>query len=559
MTQIKANLVDVVKRRIFSAQLVYENGHIVKIQELGPEHPGDAYLVPGFVDAHVHIESSMLIPDEFAFAAMEKGTLGSVSDPHEIANVLGMQGIEFMRQRAALTPFKIMFGAPSCVPATPFETAGATLSAQDIETLFSSDSVGYLSEMMNFPGVLHQDPDVMEKLAVAQRYRVPIDGHAPGLKDLAAQKYTEAGISTDHECTTLQEAQDKIAAGMHILIREGSAARDFQALHSLLSSHPQNVMLCSDDKHPDDLLEGHIREQVIKALDLGHELFDVLNAATLNPIRHYGLPLGLLQVGDSMDALLVKDLSSFYIQRAWINGEVVVVNEQCQLPSHPVLPLNLFNASEICAEALKLPHPGGSCRVIEAEDGKLFTRQIVASLPSANGFVTADIDQDILFLAVVNRYHPAPPAVALIKGFGLKEGAIASSVAHDSHNIVAVGTSAQWLAAAINQVIAHKGGLAIASPAHQESIALPVAGLMSDLPAAVVGPAYHRLNSAVQHLGSPLHAPFMTLSFMALLVIPELKLSDKGLFDGTRFRFCSLSANDSEPDIETSFPKDDPS
>jgi len=510
MEKQRANVVDVVAEFLFYGEVSIDKGRIVAIDVLGDEQPSQPYLLPGFVDAHVHIESSMLMPDEFAFAALEKGTLASVSAPHEIANVLGAEGLQLMQRRSALTPFKILFGAPSCVPATPFETAGATVNVQDIHQLFASGDAGYLSEVMNFPGVLNNDPELMKKIAAAKAMDLPIDGHAPGLKGDAAAKYASAGITTDHECTSLQEAHDKLAVGMSILIREGSAAKDFPVPHPLLSSHPDSVMLCSDDKHPDDLLESHIREQVIRALLLGHSLFNVLRAATFNPVTHYGISLGLLQVGDTFDAILVRDLNDFYITSAWINGKQVVKNEGCLLPHHPPECLNNFT---VTVETLRLPHPGLPCRVIVAHDGQLLTRQQIFPMPEKNGMVEADLDNDVLFLTVTNRYHSVPPVVALVKGFGLLEGAIASSVAHDSHNIVAVGTSPEWLEKAVNEVIQHKGGLATASIRGLDSLPLPVAGLMSDHPANIVGPAYRRLNDCAQQMGSSLHAPFMTLVY----------------------------------------------
>ena len=540
MKKIRANVIDVVAKSLYYGEVSVTKGCISTIIRLGEEQSGLPYLLPGFVDAHVHIESSMLMPDEFAIAALEKGTLASVSDPHEIANVLGMDGLQFMQRRSALTPFKILFGAPSCVPATPFETSGASISAADIHGLFSSGNAGYLSEMMNFPGVLNRDTNVMEKIAEAKAVNAPVDGHAPGLKGENAQRYASAGITTDHECTTLQEALDKISAGMSILIREGSAAKDFDVLHPLLASHPDKVMLCSDDKHPDDLLENHIRELVIRALAFDYSLFDVLRSVTYNPVKHYGLPMGLLQPGDPFDALLVDDLKKFHIQSAWIDGQQVVDNEHCLLSHHPAECLNYFVAEKVSLDQLRLPHPGLPCRIIVAHDGQLLTRQSIATMPEKNGMVEADFTNDVLFIAIVNRYKAAPPVVALIKGFGLTEGAIASSVAHDSHNVLAVGTSAEWLMVAINKVITHKGALVAVSPKAVECVPLPVAGLMSDQSADIIGPAYRKLNNEAKNMGSKLNAPFMTLSFMALLVIPELKLSDKGLFDGTQFEFCSL-------------------
>lgn len=542
---MRANLVDVVAGRVFYGELCHAGGRIVAVEELGAQRHGAPYLLPGFVDAHVHIESSLLMPDEFALAALAHGTLAAVSDPHEIANVLGIDGIELMRRRAALTPFRFLFGAPACVPATRFETAGASLDATAVAALLQRGGAGYLAEVMNFPGVLARDPDIMAKIAAARRCGVPVDGHAPGLRGAALRDYAAAGIGTDHEATTLAEARDKLAAGMSILIREGSAARDFAALHPLLALAPERVMLCSDDKHPDDLLEGHIRELVVRALALGHPLIAVLRAASLNPVRHYRLPLGLLQLGDSFDALLVRDLEHFAVETAWLGGAVVVEQGSCLLPHHPPELLNRFRTEPVTAEQLRIADPGRPCRVILARDGQLLTGQGTAHMPRRGGQLVADTGRDLLFLAVVNRYEPAPPALAIIQGFGLRAGAIAGSVAHDSHNIVAVGTSPEWLAGAVNAVIASRGGLVAVDAAGMVALPLPVAGLMSDRPARVVGPAYRSLNHKARQMGSGLQAPFMTLSFMALLVIPELKLSVRGLFDVNRFALCDVAVDDS--------------
>jgi adenine deaminase len=546
MQSYRGNIVDVRARTIFCGQVQVERGKITDIVHLGEEEQGQPYLLPGLVDAHVHIESSMLTPDEFGRAALRHGVLASVSDPHEIANVLGVAGIDYMRERASLTPFTILFGAPSCVPATPFESAGAAIDAGTVRSLLESGKTGYLSEVMNFPGVLARDPEVMEKINAAKALGLPIDGHAPGLLKADAKQYADAGISTDHECTNLEEAIDKINAGMKILIREGSAAKDFESLHSLIDSHCDNVMLCSDDKHPDDLLEGHIDLLVKRALEKGHDLFNVLQTATVNPITHYQMKIGLLQIGDSFDAIQVNNLTHFKTQKVWLKGELVVNASRCLLTHKTAKVLNHFAALPLTETDLKLPHPQSPCRVIIAEDGKLFTRQEIHNMPCIDEHIAADLDNDILFLAVLNRYQHSAPAVALIKGFTLtgankQGGAIASSVAHDSHNIVAVGTSANWLSKAINAVIEEQGGLVAIDQTGELRLPLPVAGLMSDAPIEEVGPAYRALNDKAKAMGSQLSSPFMTLSFMSLLVIPALKLSDKGLFDGSRFEFCDLA------------------
>lgn len=546
METVRANVVDLVMERIFFGEITFEQGRIVQIDCLGPESSDSSYLLPGFVDAHVHIESALLAPDEFARAAMRRGTLACVSDPHEIANVLGLEGVRYMQRRAELTPFKILFGAPSCVPATSFETAGATLDAGAVHYLLSAGGCTYLSEVMNYPGVLNQDSDVMAKIAAAKQLKRPVDGHAPALRGELVQRYAQAGISTDHECTTLAEALDKLEAGMSILIREGSAARDFERLHPLLDSHPDKVMLCSDDKHPDDLMESHILDLVKRGLALGHSLFSLLRAATLNSVRHYDLSLGLLQVDHPMDALLVDNLRDFNIERAWINGNIVVAKGCCVLKQQAPEVMNRFVAQPVSPEQLQIAHPNCPCRVIEVRDGSLYTPKRIAKLPCKDQWIMADTQQDVLFIAVVNRYQVSPPVMALIHGFGLREGALASSVAHDSHNIVAVGSSAEWLAEAINGVIAHQGGLVAVDSHSTLVLPLPLAGLMSDQSFETTGRAYRQISDKARQMGSPLRSPFMTLSFMSLLVIPELKLSDKGLFDGKRFEFCSLAASAEE-------------
>lgn len=535
-----ANLVQIDARRIVAVELHWQAGVITRIDELGPENPGQPYLLPGFIDAHVHIESSMLTPSEFARLAARHGTVACVSDPHEIANVLGVAGVEYMLANASHTPFKFFFGAPSCVPATPFETAGAELGRAELETLFQRGEIRYLSEVMNYPGVLNGDAEILAKLALARRFGFPVDGHAPGLDGEAAARYAEAGIGTDHECSTLPEAESKLARGMKILIREGSAARNFEALHPLIGRHPEKVMLCSDDKHPDDLQAGHINQLAARAIEYGHDLFDVLRCACLNPIRHYGLPVGQLRIGDSMDAVLVSDKKSLTPIKTWIAGQLVADQRQSLLPAVKPEIVNRFDARNIEAADLAVADQGGDIRVIEALDGELLTRQLQLRPKVCDGRIVPDAERDILWLVVVNRYRPAKPAVAFIHGFGLRQGALASSVAHDSHNLIAVGADADSICQAVNGIIASRGGIACVSEGRFEGLSLPIAGLMSDADGDSVAARYAELDGLAKRMGSPLRAPFMTLSFMALLVIPELKLSDQGLFDGRRFEFTSV-------------------
>ena len=537
---IRANIVNIFESQITSAVLEWQDGVITHIQEIGAENQDLPYLIPGFIDAHVHIESSMLTPTEFGRMALRHGTVAALSDPHEIANVLGLNGVRFMLDNARQTPFNIFFGAPSCVPATPFETAGGALGCQEIEALLQEPEVYYLSEMMNFPGVLNRDPETLEKVDLAISLGYPVDGHAPGLTGDAARRYVQAGISTDHECFTLTEAEDKIAAGMHILIREGSAARNFETLHPLISSHPDKVMLCSDDKHPDDLLEGHINQLVARAVAHGHSVFDVLRCACINPILHYQLPLGRLRVGDAMDAVEVTDLIHFTPRRTWLKGSLTADSGGVLLEPITTAPINNFQAQEITPADLEIQVDSEHIRVIKALDGELITHELLLPPKIVGGMVVPDCERDILLICVLNRYAPQPPAVGFIHNFGLQSGAIASSVAHDSHNIVAVGADITALCQAVNAVVSHQGAIAVATADGVEVLPLPVAGIMSGDTGEEVARQYARLDCMAKELGSKLRAPFMTLSFMALLVIPELKLSDQGLFDGRTFTFTGL-------------------
>lgn len=538
--QVSGNVVDILGRRVFSARVCVSEGRIDQIEPVDGEFK--TYLLPGFVDAHVHVESSMLVPTEFARASVVHGTVATVSDPHEIANVLGVAGVEYMLDNAARTPFKFYFGAPSCVPATTFETAGAEVTADEVAALLDDPRIPYLSEVMNFPGVLGGDPVVMAKIEAARRRKKPIDGHAPGLRGEDARAYVAAGPSTDHECFTREEALDKLAAGAKIAIREGSAARNFDALYPLLEEHPDATFLCSDDKHPDELLEGHVNRLVARAVRRGIDEFLALRAACINPVQHYGLSVGQLRAGDPADFIEVDSLETFDVLRTWIGGSLVAENGKTLLPRVDVPVANRFAAAAIDPHAVRVAADGRNIRVIEAIDGQLITKCQVAPARIVDGAAVSDPDRDILKIVVVNRYAKANPAVAFVKNFGLNRGAMASSVAHDSHNCVAVGVTDDDLAAAVNLVIDQRGGLSAVSleDGRAEVLPLPVAGLMATGTCDDVGAAYAQLDQLVKSLGSGLRAPFMTLSFMALLVIPELKLSDRGLFDGNQFEFVSL-------------------
>ena len=535
---IGGQIVDLVNSRIFSGVVVVEDGKISKIEE---QPVGNTqYIMPGFVDAHVHIESSMLIPTEFARLATCHGTVATVSDPHEIANVLGKEGVQYMIDNGKKVPFKFFFGAPSCVPATAFETAGSCLNAKDIEELMASDDIYYLSEMMNYPGVIFEDREVMEKIASAKRYGKPIDGHAPAVTGTDLQKYVAAGITTDHECFRQAGALEKISLGMKILVREGSAAKNFEALIPLMATHPDKLMFCSDDKHPNELVKGHIDDLVRRSIALGYNVMDVLKAASLNAVKHYKLNVGMLQKGDDADFIVVDDLHNPVAKQTYIKGVLVAENGVSNINYKETETPNKFNAHYIKAEELFVPDEGKQIKVIECLDGQLITKSFTTDPKVEKGGLVSDVERDILKMVVVNRYQPAKPAVCFIKNFGLKRGALASSVAHDSHNIVAVGVTDSDILHAVNLLIEHGGGVTAYCGTEMVAVPLPVAGLMSNEDGYLVAAAYENVDALAKRLGSTLYAPFMTLAFMALLVIPELKISDLGLFDITKFGFTSL-------------------
>jgi len=537
--QIKSNYINILNQEIYPAIITIEHGKIKSVEKINETI--QTYILPGFVDAHVHIESSMLVPTEFAKKAVIHGTVATVSDPHEIANVLGKEGIYYMIENGNKCPFKFNFGAPSCVPATVFETAGAEISAADIDELMSKNEIKYLAEMMNYPGVLFQDKIVMEKIAIAQKYLKPIDGHAPGLTGEKAIQYIHAGISTDHECFTYEEAKFKLENGMKVLIREGSAAKNFEALIDLLHDFPNEIMFCSDDKHPDDLLLGHINLLVKRALSKGINLFKVLKAACVNPVLHYNLNVGLLRIMDNADFIIINNLKDFEILETYIDGKLVAQNGNSFIETKPEKVINNFSIKEKNVADFELQVLTDKVRIIEVIDGQLITKNLEGNvLKNKNGKAISDIKNDILKMSIVNRYHEAPIASAIIKNFGLQQGAIASSVAHDSHNIIVVGVDDESMCKVVNALIQHKGGLAVAGVDSCTVLPLPIAGLMSQDSCEVVAEKYTALVHKAKNLGCTLHSPFMSLSFMALLVIPSLKLSDRGLFDGDTFQFCQL-------------------
>ena len=544
--QISGNIINILERKIQYGTIEIEAGIIQKISYESDLKPTSPYLLPGFIDAHVHVESSMLTPVQFARLAVVHGTVSTVSDPHEIGNVLGKAGVEYMIKNARQTPFKFCFGAPPCVPATSFETAGATITSNDIEELFITyPEIGYLAEVMNFPGVLNRDPDMLAKITLAKQYNKPVDGHAPGLRGDDARKYIEAGCKTDHECFTAEEALDKLKYGMKILIREGSAAKNFEALIGLLPEYYENMMFCSDDKHPDNLVEGHINLLVKRALaKYPNLLFEILQMACVNPVLHYNLPVGLLKEDDFADFIVIDNLQDFKVQQTYLNGEIVAEHGISKIENLPSEIVNNFNCETKKLEdfACKYSESEQSMiKVIEVLDGQLITLKSEHKPKIINGFIVSDTQRDILKIVVINRYQNTPLAIAFIKNFGLEEGAIASSVAHDSHNIIAVGVDDESICEAVNMIIEARGGIsAVNGKGQKNMLKLPIAGIMSDRDGYEVAKEYSDIDQFAKQLGCTLASPFMSLSFMALLVIPSLKLSDLGLFDGESFSFTSL-------------------
>ena len=536
--RVSGNIVDALNSVIYAGTLVIKNGKIAAIEKEFVTY--NTFIVPGLVDAHVHIESSMLVPSEFARLAAVHGTVAAVADPHEIANVLGVEGIDFMIENAKRQSFKFYFGAPSCVPANRMETTGAAIGVKEVEALLARKEIKFLGEVMNFQGVVNGDSEVMSKLALAKQYGKRIDGHAPGLRGDDLSRYVDAGISTDHEVSDKEEGREKIQKGMMVQIREGSAARNFNELVALLRDHPGSCMFCSDDKHPHDLAKGHINEHVHRALDRGIDPFKVFRCASVNPVKHYGLSVGLLQKGDPADFLVVDDLKNFNILKTYINGKLAAEKGEPLLNSIPSAAPNKFNAGPKDPSDFSVRASGGTANVIHAIDGSLKTGKLRLSLYVKDGFARSDPQRDILKMVVVNRYYDAPPAVAFVKNFGFKKGAIASSVAHDSHNIICVGVSDEDIKRAVTLVIENGGGIAAACSEFMECLPLPVAGLMSGKDGFEVAKKYRQLDRLAKTLGTGMHAPFMTLSFMALLAVPQLKLSNLGLIDTAKMEFTTL-------------------
>ena len=535
---ITGKVVDIFEQKIYGATICIKDKYIHSIEK--NENATGPYILPGLIDSHIHIESSMLTPRYFAQEAVKHGTTATVSDPHEIANVLGEKGIQAMVDDADQTPFKFFFGVPSCVPATPFETSGAVLDSKIVQQFISRKQFYYLAEMMNFFGVINQDPEVMNKIKYALDNGKPVDGHVPGLTGTDLDKYIDAGITTDHECGNYEEAVEKIKKGMKIQLREGSAAKDFDNLYKLIDEFPDQVMMCSDDKHPDDLIEGHIDQLIKKGLEKGLNLFNLLKAAVANPAKHYNLPVGMLQVNDPADFILVENLDDFIVSQTYIDGEKVFDQDGSHLSVLPAEYPNIMEAKKLVVSDIEVENTQKPVKVINAKDRTLYTSFESINLSSNDDKLYSDSSNDILKIVVQNRYKKQQPSIGFIKNFGLQKGAIATSVAHDSHNIICVGVEDKSIVHAINEIINIRGGNVVYDGDTLTSLPLEFGGLMTSKPASDVAGQYQKLNAITKKLGCSLYAPFMTLAFMALPVIPELKITDQGLFDVTQFKYTEL-------------------
>ncbi|WP_407375372.1 adenine deaminase [Methanobrevibacter sp.] len=565
-------ILDVVSNSVYPARITIEDGVYTNIEPILINERTrldiKGLMIPGFIDSHIHIESSMLTPAQFARVAVRHGTTGVVCDPHEIANVLGVGGVEAMIENSKAVPFNFFFTAPSCVPATPFETSGAILNSPEIEYLLKKDEIVALGEMMNYPGVINGDEEVLSKLSLAKQYGKPIDGHAPLLTRENLDKYIAGGIITDHECSNLLEVIEKKMKGMKIMVRDGSSALNMEALFDLergrnLVENPDALgmvyheifnerifsplfdFIVSDDKHPEDLIKGHLNVSVLKAVELGIDIIQALRMVTINPAYHYNLNCGAIVEGARADYVIVDSLSELNILKTYIGGKCVFDGENVLFDAPEIDASNSVNTSKKTAEDFDIYYDGDEAEVnvIECFDGELLTEKATAKLKTKDGKIQSDIFQDVLKIAVVERYGGNKIANAFIKGFGLKKGAIASSIAHDSHNIIVIGYNSESMAEAVNRVIDDKGGISVVSEDFTDSLSLPIAGLMSNEEAHVVARKLETLHNMVDVLGCKIEAPFMTMAFMALLVIPSIKISDLGLFDGDSFEFIDVVRN----------------
>lgn len=535
---IEGNVVDVRHKRVLKARISHEDGVITSVEEVSGDFEG--YLIPGLIDSHIHVESSLLCPSRFAEMTIPHGTTAVVAAPHEIANVLGLPGIEYMVKDSKTVPLRMYFTAPACVPTTPFETSGAAFGPAEIEQMLSREEFIALGEITDYPGAIAHDPEVMAKLEVARRLHKPIDGHAPQLSGPELREYVNLGISTDHECTSSEEAIEKAALGMLVMVRQGSASKDLESLVPFASKH--EFLLVSDDINVCDLAHGHLDRTLAQAISFGVDPMHALRAATINPALHYNLPLGAIEVGRMADVVKVSDLESFKVDEVFIGGELVSSGGVSRFEVRPKEIVNQFVLQRRTPSdfEVKTALQSVNVRVIGLIKDEIVTDSLLANLRSQNRKVMPDIENDILHMSVANRYRDAPVSNAFVKGFGLKSGAIASSVAHDSHNIIAVGASSDDMAIAVNTLVEEGGGFCVCSAGQCSILHLRVAGLMCTKPAREVMRVLDVLLEKIKGLGCVVPNPFMKLSFLSLLVVPRLKLGDKGLFDVEHFQFVDV-------------------
>lgn len=529
---VDGQLVDVLRGEIYPACVNFDENNIVRIERKLAAPP--QYILPGLIDAHVHIESSLLTPYRFAEKAVAHGTTAVVANPHEIANVMGMAGIRYMVDDGKSTPLRFFYSAPSSVPSTAMETSGAVIGWKEVREMLSTGDFVSLGEVMDVPGVLREDPALMSKIEVAVQFGKPIDGHAPGLGGYDLDRYVMAGISTDHECTTVREAEEKDRKGMTVMVREGSAARNLNALMPFASKHKH--FLVTDDLSAVDMADGHVDSLLRKAVAAGMDPIHAIRAASMWPAQHYGLPGGSVYLNGPADLVVVDDLIHFTVLETWIGGRLVAKDGRPLFAGAPTTVPPGIASGEVLAKDLRVTsrRPVATVRVIKVLPDEVSSLAGTADLDVDDSAVLTDPSRDILLMAVVNRYRPASPAVAFVSGFRLSRGAMASSVAHDSHNLIGVGTDPALLALALNAVAAQGGGYYVTDAVNSVRLELPVAGLMSPLPWDEVARKEGEINAFLQGMGCPLPAPFMTLSFQSLLTVPDLKLGDRGLFDTVR-------------------------
>ncbi|MEM4524889.1 MAG: adenine deaminase [Methanothermobacter sp.] len=534
---LKGNILNVFTGDIYPAEIIIENGMIKIVRKIKGDF--DGILLPGFIDAHTHIESSLMTPSSFAEATIPHGTTAVISDPHEIANVMGLEGIDFMIEDSKRVPLKFFFTAPSCVPSTEFETAGARIGINEIEALLERDEIVALGEMMDFPSVISEDPQVIEKIKAAKRACKPIDGHAPLLSGDDLCRYVEKGISTDHESVYAEEAREKIELGMKIMVREGSSAKNLQELAKVGGD-----FLVSDDMEPGDLIEGHMDAILRKAVEYGIDEVEAVRMVTINPADHYSLDFGAIAPGKSADIVLVDNLKNFTVKKVFINGELVAkdgeklfkVKGKERTPPQGKIRIKGLESSRL---GIRASGNRARVRVIKVFEGQIITSESIHELPIRDGIVQPLPEDDILKVSVIDRYGHGNIGNGFVEGFGIQEGALASTVAHDSHNLIVVGTSTDYMMRAVEILRRSGGGLVAVALDESMHLRLPVAGLMSHERVNILACKARQLNDFVADMGSSLSNPFMTMSFLSLLVIPQLRLSDRGLFNVEERRFVN--------------------